>query len=265
MTTVLQYLVIAAVIGLALFGLALLLFGRGEQMAALPARTSPARLPEDGITGTDVRKVRFALALRGYRMSDVDWTLDRLADELDRTRARLLAATGPAAEDGTSAEDRTGLLFAEAEADADAEPLGDIRTATEGPTGPLFADADPVPSASPGPGSSKQPGASAAESRLSDGQRPPASREGAPGVAAAGRSHEWHGAGAATPAYPVDRATAAHPSAGDEPASAPAPAPDSRSESQLFLHQPPHPPTTGIATGTGAPSDLSRTTPRTEI
>lgn len=89
MTTVLQYLVIAAVIALLLFGLALLIFGRGERLAALPARTSPAQLPDREIEGADVRRVRFALALRGYRMSDVDWTLERLADELDRTRQEL--------------------------------------------------------------------------------------------------------------------------------------------------------------------------------
>lgn len=94
MTTVLQYLVIAAVIGLVLFGIALVLFGRGERLSALPARTSPARLPEQGIQGADVRRVRFALAVRGYRMSDVDWTLDRLADELDRTRQQLALVTG---------------------------------------------------------------------------------------------------------------------------------------------------------------------------
>jgi DivIVA domain-containing protein len=88
-TTVLQYLVIATVIGLVLFGLALFLFGRGEQLAALPARTSPAELPDRDVDGSDVRDVRFALAVRGYRMSDVDWTLERLADELDRTKARL--------------------------------------------------------------------------------------------------------------------------------------------------------------------------------
>lgn len=96
MTTVLQYLVIAAVIGLLLFGVSLLLFGRGERLSALPARTSPAQLPERGIDGGDVRRVRFALALRGYRMSDVDWTLDRLADELDRTQVELARLTGGA-------------------------------------------------------------------------------------------------------------------------------------------------------------------------
>ncbi|MEP6980338.1 MAG: DivIVA domain-containing protein, partial [Nakamurella sp.] len=96
MTTVLQYLVIGAVIGLLLFGVSLLLFGRGERLSALPARTSPAQLPERGIDGGDVRRVRFALALRGYRMSDVDWTLDRLADELDRTQVELIRLTGGA-------------------------------------------------------------------------------------------------------------------------------------------------------------------------
>jgi DivIVA domain-containing protein len=89
MTTVLQYLVIAAVVAAVLFGIALFVFGRGEQLAPLPARTSPVDLPERNISGDDVRGVRFAMAARGYRMSDVDWALERLADELDRTRARL--------------------------------------------------------------------------------------------------------------------------------------------------------------------------------
>lgn len=98
MTTVLQYLVIAAVIALVLFGLALLLFGRGEQMPPLAARTSPANLPAQDIEGDDVRSVKFSLAVRGYRMSDVDWTLDRLAEELDRTKKRLQELEpGPAA------------------------------------------------------------------------------------------------------------------------------------------------------------------------
>src|SRR6478609_1652352 len=98
-TTVLQYLVIAAVIGGIVFALAVFVFGRGEQMAALPARTSPTELPDEGMTGTDVRSVRFAMALRGYRMSDVDWALERMATELDALRAQLAerrAGTGQA-------------------------------------------------------------------------------------------------------------------------------------------------------------------------
>lgn len=98
MGTVLLYLVIAAAIGLVVFAITAVLFGRGEQMAALSPRTSPAELPDDGIAPDDVRRVRFSLALRGYRMSDVDWTLERLADEIGRLRAELAAAGGVGAE-----------------------------------------------------------------------------------------------------------------------------------------------------------------------
>lgn len=94
MTTVLQYLVIAAVIGGVVFTIAVFVFGRGEQMAPLPPRTSPTELPDEGLTGTDVRAVRFAMALRGYRMSDVDWALERMATEVDRLRAQLADRAG---------------------------------------------------------------------------------------------------------------------------------------------------------------------------
>jgi DivIVA domain-containing protein len=99
-TTVLFYLVVAGLIGLVVFFLAVFVFGRGEQMAALDPRTSPAELPEDDITAEDVRRIRFALALRGYRMSDVDWTLERLGEQLDQLRREnaILRGGGPADE-----------------------------------------------------------------------------------------------------------------------------------------------------------------------
>ncbi|AZI58134.1 DivIVA domain-containing protein [Nakamurella antarctica] len=131
MTTVLQYLVIAVVVGLALFGIAVLIFGRGEQMAALPARTSPAQLPSTGTTGKDVRAVRFAMALRGYRMSDVDWTLDRLSEELDRTHAELALMRSAHPEstlderemDFMTTDPTPAFALTEAEAEAEAEAV----------------------------------------------------------------------------------------------------------------------------------------------
>ena len=105
MTTVLQYLVIAAVIGLLVFAVAVFVFGRGEELAPLSPRTSPTELPDTGIAAEDVRKVRFAMALRGYRMSDVDWALERMADELDRLRAEIAALSGGRASDGDPAPD----------------------------------------------------------------------------------------------------------------------------------------------------------------
>ena len=93
-TTVLQYLVVAAVIGLVVFGIAVFVFGRGEQLAPLSPRVSPTELPDTGMTPEDVRKVRFAMALRGYRMSDVDWALERMAGELERLRGQLAGLSG---------------------------------------------------------------------------------------------------------------------------------------------------------------------------
>ena len=96
--TVLEYLVIAAAIAAVVFVVAVFVFGRGERMAPLPAQTSPAELPDRGITAQDVHGVKFAMALRGYRMSDVDWTLERLAlriDELTKQVVALQAETDP--------------------------------------------------------------------------------------------------------------------------------------------------------------------------
>jgi DivIVA domain-containing protein len=106
MTTVLQYLVIAAVIGLVVFGLVVFVFGRGDQLAALSPRTSPTELPDHDMAAQDVRKVRFAMALRGYRMSDVDWALEKMADEIDRLRAEVAALSG----DSDSAEIADDIL-----------------------------------------------------------------------------------------------------------------------------------------------------------
>lgn len=100
MITVLEYLVIAAAIGAVVFFIAVFVFGRGEQMAPLDPRTSPAQLPETGVTADDVRSVKFSLALRGYRMSDVDWTLERVSGELEELRrenAALRVVAGPSA------------------------------------------------------------------------------------------------------------------------------------------------------------------------
>lgn len=87
MVTTLSYLLVAALVAAALYGIAVVVFGRGEELPPLPPRTSPTRLPDGTVTGADVRAVRLPQAVRGYRMHDVDWVLERVADELDRTAA----------------------------------------------------------------------------------------------------------------------------------------------------------------------------------
>lgn len=76
--------VFAILIVLAMGGIALLAAGYGEPMAPAyddrPDATVPAARP---IGAADLRKVRFSLALRGYRMSEVDALLSRLATEME--------------------------------------------------------------------------------------------------------------------------------------------------------------------------------------
>lgn len=60
--------------------------GHGEGLAPREVDDPPVRLPEDGITAEDVRGVRFSTAMRGYRVSEVDEVLERLAREIDALR-----------------------------------------------------------------------------------------------------------------------------------------------------------------------------------
>lgn len=89
MVTALLYLVVVAAVGALLFGLATLVFGRGEELAPLSPRTTLTSLPESDVRGDDVRALRFAQVVRGYRADEVDWALARLAAEIDGLRARL--------------------------------------------------------------------------------------------------------------------------------------------------------------------------------
>ena len=89
MTTALIYLVVMVLVAAVVFLLASVVFGRGEELPGLPPGASPTRLPESGVTGEDLRAVRFQLVVRGYKMSEVDWVLQRVGAELDELRARV--------------------------------------------------------------------------------------------------------------------------------------------------------------------------------
>jgi DivIVA domain-containing protein len=88
-TTALIYLVVMVLVAAVVFLLASVLFGRGEELPALPPGASPTRLPETDVTGEDLRTVRFQQVVRGYKMSEVDWVLARVGAELDELRARV--------------------------------------------------------------------------------------------------------------------------------------------------------------------------------
>ena len=89
MGTALVYLVVMAAVAGVLFLLASVVFGRGEELAPLPAGHTAAVLPAHGVDGAAVRALRFQQVVRGYKASEVDWALERLALVIDELRAQL--------------------------------------------------------------------------------------------------------------------------------------------------------------------------------
>jgi DivIVA domain-containing protein len=76
--------VFAILLVLALGGIAVVAAGRGTPMSDVYDDRPDAVVPATGPLGADdLRRVRFSLAFRGYRMSEVDALLDRLAAERD--------------------------------------------------------------------------------------------------------------------------------------------------------------------------------------
>ncbi|MDX6302885.1 MAG: hypothetical protein QOF53_4099 [Nocardioidaceae bacterium] len=108
-------------------GAAVVAIGRGGAMAEAYDDRPDSRVPADGPLGpADLRAVRFSSAFRGYRMSEVDALLDRLAAELEPARAPLDGGDrfgGPEVAEGPGASGGAG------------EPEGPVgeRSVTDGP------------------------------------------------------------------------------------------------------------------------------------
>jgi DivIVA domain-containing protein len=74
----------AVLIVLALGGVAVVAAGTGAPLARAYDDRPDAVVPADRpLTGADLKAVRFSTAVRGYRASEVDALLDRLAAQLD--------------------------------------------------------------------------------------------------------------------------------------------------------------------------------------
>jgi DivIVA domain-containing protein len=79
--------VFAILLVLLLGGIAVVASGRGTPMSDAWDDRPDAEVPAEGPLGAeDLRRVRFSLAFRGYRMSEVDALLDRLAREREAQR-----------------------------------------------------------------------------------------------------------------------------------------------------------------------------------
>ncbi|PRY51034.1 DivIVA domain-containing protein [Geodermatophilus tzadiensis] len=138
MLSLLVGLAAVAVVGALLFLGGSVLLGRGETQPPADLDRSPVELPEDRpVTGADVRALQISVAVRGYRMTEVDWLLEQLAqtiEERDEVIAALRAegerpgraadaATDPGltlppapAQDGTAAAEDTGTREARSDA-----------------------------------------------------------------------------------------------------------------------------------------------------
>jgi DivIVA domain-containing protein len=76
-------ILVVAVLG----GVAVVASGRGGSMAETYDDRPDALVPVDGpLVARDLRRVTFSTAFRGYRMSEVDALLDRLATEMEPRR-----------------------------------------------------------------------------------------------------------------------------------------------------------------------------------
>jgi DivIVA domain-containing protein len=72
----------AILIVLALGGVAVVAAGRGAPLEQAYDDAPDSLVPADGpISADDLRRIRFPIAFRGYRMAEVDALLDRLAEE----------------------------------------------------------------------------------------------------------------------------------------------------------------------------------------
>lgn len=75
--------VFAILIVLVMGGVAVVAAGRGEPMSTAYDDRPDALVPaERPLAGEDLKRVRFSLAFRGYRMAEVDALLERLAAQL---------------------------------------------------------------------------------------------------------------------------------------------------------------------------------------
>jgi DivIVA domain-containing protein len=124
-TLILLYLVVLILVSIVLFGVGSVLFGRGERLPPLPRGTTATVLPASEVTGADVEALKFTQTLRGYKVGEVDWVLDRLGQELDQLRGQVAALRAAYGVDDFVPDSDSGLdteYATEVDDDPDAVP-----------------------------------------------------------------------------------------------------------------------------------------------
>ena len=79
----------AILLVLVMGAIAMVAAGRGTPLAPTYDDRPDVSVPAGTLRGDDLRRVRFSLAFRGYRMSEVDALLDRVAAQLAADRADM--------------------------------------------------------------------------------------------------------------------------------------------------------------------------------
>jgi DivIVA domain-containing protein len=89
------FVVTVLVVGALVFLGGSLLLGRGETRPPADLDRSPLELPEDRpVTADDLRAARISVTVRGYRMTEVDWLVEQLAQTLEERDAQLAELRG---------------------------------------------------------------------------------------------------------------------------------------------------------------------------
>ena len=78
--------------------------GEGAPLAREYGDAPDVLVPDGEITAADLRSVRFNTALRGYRASEVDALLDRLARQLDAPKPPAAGSVTEETDSGTMGE-----------------------------------------------------------------------------------------------------------------------------------------------------------------
>lgn len=117
--------VFAILLVLLLGGIAFVAAGRGAPLAEEHGDRPDAGVPATGrLSGADLRRVRFPLAFRGYRMSDVDALLDRLATEREHEEHQAPPSPPVEPPEPTEQPQPTEPPTADASEDPSATPRG---------------------------------------------------------------------------------------------------------------------------------------------
>ncbi|OUC79734.1 DivIVA domain-containing protein [Gordonia lacunae] len=115
MQTLLLYLLIMGLVVAGVFAIVWFVFGRGEDLPPVEPDTTLTRLPSAGVTGDDVRALRFAQTPRGYKQAEVDWALARLAHEVDDLRSVIARLRDREPVPGTSVDAHSDDVVADHE------------------------------------------------------------------------------------------------------------------------------------------------------